>query len=137
MARLGPIVDEPVLRRVWDAAVSAPAHYGAPTWLHGDLHPANLLISAGAIVAVIDFGDLCAGDPACDLGAAWLSLRQGAMDRFWEAYGPVDPETVRRALGWAVLFGLMLLEIGLEGRPSYAEVGRAALDRIVGTGPGV
>jgi hypothetical protein len=34
-------------------------------------------------------------------------------------------------MGWAVLFSLMLLEIGLESRPTYADVGRATLERIV------
>lgn len=135
MAVLAPLVDERALRRIWAAAVAAPAHEPPPVWLHGDLHPANMLVAAGAVVAVIDFGDLCAGDPACDLGAVRLGLPEAAMARFWAAYGRVDPGTVVRSLGWAVLFGLMLLEIGLEGRPSYAEVGRAALDRLAGTGP--
>jgi aminoglycoside phosphotransferase (APT) family kinase protein len=35
--------------------------------LHGDLHPANVLTADGTICGVIDFGDLFAGDPACDL----------------------------------------------------------------------
>ena len=33
---------------------------------------ANLVTRGGTLAAVIDFGDLTAGDPATDLAAAWL-----------------------------------------------------------------
>lgn len=33
-----------------------------PVWLHGDLHTANLLVSEGALPAVIDFGDITSAD---------------------------------------------------------------------------
>ncbi len=91
----------------------------------------------GVVVAVIDFGDICAGDPACDLGAVWMSLTGSGVDRFWSAYGPADPDLVHRSYGWCVLFSLMLLEIGLEGRPTYADVGRSALERMAATVAGI
>jgi aminoglycoside phosphotransferase (APT) family kinase protein len=69
-------------RRVWDQAVAAAAFDGAPVWLHGDLHPANVLVSNGTLCGVIDFGDMCAGDPATDLSAAWLLLPAGAATPF-------------------------------------------------------
>jgi aminoglycoside phosphotransferase (APT) family kinase protein len=31
-------------REIWEKAVAAPAWGGAPTWLHGDLHPANVIV---------------------------------------------------------------------------------------------
>ena len=34
-----------------------------PVWLHGDRHPANLLVDRGRISGVIDFGDIAASDP--------------------------------------------------------------------------
>jgi hypothetical protein len=51
-------------RHVWAQAVAAPAWEDAPVWLHGDLHPANVIVSDGTLSGVIDFGELCAGDPA-------------------------------------------------------------------------
>jgi hypothetical protein len=30
---------------VWDAALAAPGYDGPPVWLHGDLHPANILVN--------------------------------------------------------------------------------------------
>src|SRR5438270_9364053 len=78
VGKLAAYVDAAVLSRIWTDAASAPAHAGPPRWVHGDLHPGNLLVRNGAVVAVIDFGDLCAGDPAVDVGAAWTSIPRGS-----------------------------------------------------------
>ncbi len=134
---IGSVVDSKaksmstVFGRVWDSARAACPWQGPPMWLHGDLHPANILVADGKVSAVIDFGDVCAGDPATDLGAAWMLLPERAMPRFDAAYGGLDSDLERRALGWAVLFALMLLEIGLDSRPSYEAVGRWTLARSV------
>jgi aminoglycoside phosphotransferase (APT) family kinase protein len=45
--------------------------------LHADLHPANLLTRDGNFCGVVDFGDMCAGDPACDLAAHRTDTRPG------------------------------------------------------------
>jgi aminoglycoside phosphotransferase (APT) family kinase protein len=63
--------------RVWDAALAAPGYDGPPVWLHGDLHPANILVNDGQVSGVIDFGDITAGDPAGDLSVAWMLLPPG------------------------------------------------------------
>ena len=81
---------------------------------------------------MLDFGDLCAGDPAVDAAGLWLLLPRTAHARFWETYGGADDVGLTaRARGWGVLLGLMLLEIGLRDRPSYAAVGRRALESVV------
>ncbi|GAA3289396.1 phosphotransferase [Arthrobacter citreus] len=50
------------VRELWEASVDLPPWPGPPLWLHGDLHPANLVGGAdGGLEAVIDFGDLTAG----------------------------------------------------------------------------
>lgn len=130
LSKLASHVDVLTLRRVWADAVASTLPGDPPSWIHGDLHPANTLVRNGTVVAVIDFGDLCAGDPAVDLGAACMSLDGDGVERLWLAYGRRDADLERRATGWCVLFALMLLEIGLEGRPTYADVGRTTLDRI-------
>lgn len=126
------------VRRIWDAAVAAPVWAGRPLWLHGDLHPANVVVTDGALSGVIDFGDICAGDPAVDLSAAWVLLPAGAADRFFAAYGEVDEATMQRSLGWATLKSLFLLAMGRngeEGLPGgkklWGPAGRAALDRVL------
>ncbi|GAA3001503.1 aminoglycoside phosphotransferase family protein [Actinokineospora diospyrosa] len=129
-------------RETWERAVAAPAWHGPPTWLHGDLHPANVVVRDGTLAGVIDFGDMCAGDPATDLSAAWILLPPGTADRFFDSYGDADEATIARARGWAVLRALHLISIGRNGRlglpggkPTWEPAGRAALDRAL-TEPG-
>lgn len=108
------------VRAIWEEAVAAPNWEGPPLWLHGDLHPANVLTDGGALRGVIDFGDLCTGDPAADLAAAWALLPEGGADLFRAAYRPaLDAATRRRARGWAVmraLVGILVGEAGVHGR---------------------
>ncbi|MFF4490714.1 aminoglycoside phosphotransferase family protein [Streptomyces sp. NPDC001544] len=131
-------VDVDGVRAVWEEAVAAPEWTAPPVWLHGDLHPANVVVAAGTLAGVIDFGDVCAGDPATDLAAAWLLLPAGAAWRFFATYAEADPATVGRARGWAVLRGLSLVDIGRAGeqglpggRPTWGPAGRAALQRVL------
>src|SRR4029077_19799795 len=66
----------------WEAAVYAPAWKGKDVWLHGDLHAANLLAQHGRLCAVIDFGCMGVGDPACDAMVAWTYLSAQTRDAF-------------------------------------------------------
>ncbi|MFF7975978.1 phosphotransferase [Streptomyces sp. NPDC007905] len=123
-------------RAVWEEAVAAPGRQGPRTWLHGDLHPAHVLVADGTFTGVIDFGDLCAGDPAIDLAAGWVLLPEGARPRFFRAYARIDAATIRRARGWAVRQSLVLMRIGRAGerglpggKPTWGPAGRAALGR--------
>lgn len=138
-AEMGLIPDPDAVRAVWEDAVGAPGWAGPPLWLHADLHPANVVTAHGTFSGVIDFGDLCAGDPAYDLAAAWLLLPDGAADRFFAAYEPTpDAATLRRARGWAAakaLVGVLIGEAGVRGRPggkpTWGPPGHAALARLV------
>lgn len=130
--------DAAAVRSVWADAVAAPAWEGPPVWVHGDLHPANVVVAAGTLAGVVDFGDLFAGDPAWDLAAAWVLLPAGTAARFFEAYAPADDATVRRARGLAALKALFLLLMGQNGdrglpggKAHWGPVGRAALDRVL------
>jgi aminoglycoside phosphotransferase (APT) family kinase protein len=125
-------IDIRATRRVWGRALVSSPWCGPSVWIHGDLHPANALVAEGQLTAVIDFGDMCAGDPATDVSAAWMLLPDSAIPPFAAAYGGLDVDLERRALGWAVLFGLMLLAIGLDSRPTYETVGRSTLARVSG-----
>ncbi|MEU4176220.1 aminoglycoside phosphotransferase family protein [Streptomyces sp. NPDC026589] len=133
------IADE--VRAVWDDAVAAPEWEGPPVWVHGDLHPANVVVSDGTLSGVIDFGDLFAGDPAWDLAAAWVVLPAGAASRFFDAYERADEAMIRRARGLAAMKSLVLLLMGRNGdqglpggKPTWGPAGRTALDRVLRTG---
>ncbi|GGX76481.1 aminoglycoside phosphotransferase family protein [Streptomyces fructofermentans] len=135
---LGLIDNPDAVRAVWADAVAAPDWAGPQLWLHGDLHPANILTADGTFSGVIDFGDLFAGDPACDLAAAWILLPDGAADRFHESYRPVpDKATLRRARGWAVLKALAGMHIGHSGvhglpggKSTWGPPGHASMRRL-------
>ncbi len=142
-----PALDIQGIQDIWAEAVSAPRWQGPPVWLHADLHPANVVVSGGTLSGVVDFGELCAGDPATDLAAAWSILPAGAAARFLDAYASasahvsVDEAMIRRARGWAVLRGASLVGIGQAwerglpgGKPTWGAAGRAALGRVLAFG---
>ncbi|WP_297536768.1 phosphotransferase [Amycolatopsis sp.] len=131
------VVDVHRAREVWHQAIAAPSWTGPAVWLHGDLHPANAVIADGTISGIVDFGELCAGDPAIDLAAAWKLLPQGASAEFLSAYGVTDEATVHRAQGWAVLTALGLVSVGQAwerglpgGQPTWGRAGRRILERV-------
>lgn len=89
------------VRDVWDAAVTTPVWDRAPVWVHGDLMPGNLIVTHGRLSAVIDFGCLGVGDPACDLIPAWYLFSGESRQTFRQATG-ADDATWARARGWVV-----------------------------------
>jgi aminoglycoside phosphotransferase (APT) family kinase protein len=120
----------PQIRQIWQAAVQAPLDQPL-TWLHGDLHSRNVLVEHGIITGIIDWGDITAGDPATDLAAIWMlfadpDARQAAL----AAYSGLSDATLRRARGWSVMFGVMLLDSGLVDNPHNAAIGAHTLQRV-------
>jgi aminoglycoside phosphotransferase (APT) family kinase protein len=139
----GLVSDPGAIREVWDDALAAPPWPGPALWLHADLHPANLLTADGNFCGVVDFGDMCAGDPACDLAACWILLPDEVIDRFHQSYWPAaDAATRRRARGWAVgkaLACLLIGDAGVHGRAggkaTWGPPAAAALQRLTATRP--
>lgn len=121
----------PRILSAWRMALQAPLDV-PPTWLHGDLHPRNVLVNSGEISGVIDWGDITAGDRATDLAAIWMLFgdRQAREDAL-AAYGGLSEATLQRTLGWAVLFGVMLLDSGLTDNPRNALIGERTLCRVI------
>lgn len=94
------------------------------------LHPLNVIVQQGRITGIIDWGDLTGGDPATDLAALWMLFDASARDAALAAYGGIDPDLEARAKGWAMLFGTVLLDTGLQDHPSHAAVGAQTLRRL-------
>lgn len=108
IAVLRDTVDSEKVTAAWEASVSTRPWDGPPVWVHGDLLPTNLLLADGRISAVIDFGLLGVGDPACDLMAAWTCLDSEARTRFRRLVS-AEASTWLRARGWALSFALIAL----------------------------
>jgi aminoglycoside phosphotransferase (APT) family kinase protein len=128
---IGAVIDRPAVETLWNASRDASPWVGTPQWIHGDPHTANLIFRDDILVGVIDFGDMCAGDPATDLAGNFLTLPFESIDDFFGAYGPVDDATLVRTLGWAVHFGLMFVLLGASDEPTYGPIGQRAIENAL------
>ncbi|MEU7556608.1 aminoglycoside phosphotransferase family protein [Streptomyces sp. NPDC044571] len=130
-------VDCDAVTAVWEDALRAPAWEGPPVWLHADLMPGNLLVDGvGRLTAVIDFGCMGIGDPACDLFPAWNLLPADARGIFRDELG-VDGATWARGRGRTLSQALIALPYHRGTNPAMArnarQVIRAVLEEHVET----
>lgn len=72
-----------------------------PVWVHGDIAIGNILLKNGKLSAVIDFGGMALGDPACDLVIAWTFFIGKSRSIFIQEMA-LDEDTWLRARGWAL-----------------------------------
>ena len=115
---------------VWDAALQARTWNDAPVWIHGDLQSGNLLAQHGRLRAVIDFGCLGVGDPACDLIVAWNLFSAESRNAFRGALN-VDEATWVRGRGWALSVGLIALPYYQTTNPELARISRYAVEEVL------
>jgi len=129
IAILGEKVDGRAALEAWRAAL-ATRWTDHPVWVHGDVSPGNLLARRGRLAAVIDFGNLAIGDPACDLAIAWSWLGDDAGRTFKSALD-LDEGTWLRARAWA-LWKALIVAAGLTRTNAieYADP-RSVIDRCV------
>ena len=130
---LGNMLDADAATAAWVAALHAPAWTGRALWLHGDLNAANLLARHGRLSAVIDFGCMGVGDPACDVMVAWTYLSVQTRDAFRTAL-PVDDATWARGRGWALSFGLIALPYYKTTNPVLAGIAQRAIEEALADG---
>jgi aminoglycoside phosphotransferase (APT) family kinase protein len=125
-AQLSDLIDAPSVVACWSELATTRPWTGPRLWLHGDLHPANLLVDDGRLSAVIDFGDITAGDPATDLAVAWMLLPAGVRTAFRAAAGDIDDDTWTRARGWALSLALAYMANSADN-PVFAHLGEQVL----------
>jgi aminoglycoside phosphotransferase (APT) family kinase protein len=130
IAALRGSLDDGAVTTAWEAALEAPEWHRPPVWIHGDLDLRNLLLERGRLSAVLDFGCLGVGDPACDVMVVWKVLSAQTRDLFRAALS-VDDATWARSRGWALYQSLSALAyytletnrvLFLEARHWLAEV---------------
>jgi aminoglycoside phosphotransferase (APT) family kinase protein len=100
---------------------------------HGDLHLRHLLVADdGTPTAVIDWDDLCVGDPAIDLILYWSYLPPAARPTFRAAYGRLGDEQLLRARVLSVvLCGALAVYGRHEGDRELEVEAVAGLDRTI------
>jgi aminoglycoside phosphotransferase (APT) family kinase protein len=130
------LVDRADVLELWERTLSAPPWSRPPLWIHGDLHPGNLLVSDGRLSAVLDFGDLAAGDPATDLSVIWMLLPPATRSAFCESargeFDAIDDHALVRARGWALALGLAYLANSRDDGP-MGRLGLATINAALST----
>jgi aminoglycoside phosphotransferase (APT) family kinase protein len=129
ITQLGNRIDGAAALRSWGESLAAPVWDGPPVWVHGDLLPGNLLVVDGRLSAVIDFGGLNVGDPACDLKPAWNVFTGDSRDRF-RAELDVDDATWLRGRGWA-LQAVMALSYYWDTNPGMIRQASHAVEQVL------
>lgn len=133
------------LLALWSRGLDAPTHLGPRLWVHGDPHPHNVIIygpnadgrgnPAHGLRAVIDFGDLTAGDPASDLAVCWLHFTAAGREKFRAAlagHALYSPGTWVRARAWAVNYAVLMAGLP-QGDPLH-DVGVHGIEQLLGEG---
>ncbi|MEV5888161.1 aminoglycoside phosphotransferase family protein [Nonomuraea fuscirosea] len=105
ITEVADVFDPTAMTDLWNAALNAPEWDRRPVWFHGDFHTGNLLTIDDRVSAVIDFGGLGIGDPACDLMIAFTLMSPTSRATF-RATLDVDDATWTRGRGWALTTGL-------------------------------
>ena len=127
---LARVIDSSAVMRAWESALAVPIWTGPPVWIHGDISPGNILLVGGRISAVIDFGVMGIGDPACDLIVAWNLLPASARDTF-RTESQVDDSTWKRGRGWALSIALIQLPYYFHTNPALAQNSRHVIGEVL------
>ena len=94
------VIDSRSALRLWEQALTSKWEK-PPVWIHGDFATGNILIEDNKLSAVIDFGGMGVGDPACDLVIAWTFLKGKSRGVFIREMD-LDSDTWARARAWAL-----------------------------------
>lgn len=132
IAALHGVLDRDAVTAQWEAALRAPVWTGPGVWLHGDLNEGNLLARHGRLSAVIDFGVMGVGDPACDLMVAWTLLTPETRPVFRAAL-PFDDATWTRGRGWALSWAVIVLPYYQHTNRELCHIAESTLREVLET----
>ncbi|RYX83663.1 aminoglycoside phosphotransferase family protein [bacterium] len=127
---LHDLIDSSAATAAWELALQTPTWQNPPVWIHGDFQSGNLLATEGKISAVIDFGGLGVGDPACDLIVAWNLLTPETRQTFRAALQS-DEATWARGRGWALSIALIQLPYYQHTNPFLASNARYTIEQVL------
>lgn len=128
-AALRSRIDADAATKLWERALASEWR-GSPKWVHGDIAAGNLLVNAGRLSAVIDFGQLALGDVACDLAIAWMHFEDRSREVFRESLS-LDSGTWARGRGWALWKALIVAAALVDASTSEKRQSMATIDQIL------
>ena len=114
---------------LWEKALNTKWEH-PPVWVHGDLSAGNILIKEQKLAAIIDFGCMGVGDPACDLGIAWTYLTKESRKTF-KSHILLDQDTWTRARGWVLWKSLITFASFNDKASSEALKQKSIIDEIL------
>ena len=126
------VIDTEAVLEIWSRALQAPAWNGKPVWIHGDLLKSNLLVNAGQLCAIIDFGGVGIGDPATDIVAAWAVFNQDGREVFRQALD-VNDDTWHRARGYALHQAVLIIPYYRETNPQFVTMAKRTVNELIAT----
>lgn len=130
-----PDSQQKAAQRIWRSAIQAPDYLGSARWLHGDPHPHNTIVAPAdghyRMEALVDFGDMCAGDPASDLGMLWMHFTEYHRELALLRHGVkhCSPAWLR-ARGWALRYAMLTAPLGPDD--PLGRIGQETLDELLG-----
>lgn len=130
LQELEGMIDVDKVTSLWEAALKIPSWSKPPVWIHSDLSPGNLLLKNGKLCAVIDFGMVGIGDPACDLIIAWNLLPATVREAFRQQLD-VDDATWQRGQAWALSNALIALPYYKDTNPVLANNARHVIKEVI------
>lgn len=119
-----------LLRTAVETAQQLPQFQGMAVWVHGDLHPLNLLVRRGKLTAIIDWGSMGLGDPGMDMMVAWTLFDPPARQHFRNRLTP-DPRAWGRGWALALAKSIMAIPYYRQSNPVFHRVMRQTLARVL------
>ncbi|MCS5712911.1 MAG: aminoglycoside phosphotransferase family protein [Candidatus Babeliales bacterium] len=122
-------IDVGLATEIWESAIET-SWQGMPVWIHGDVSVGNLLVKKGRLSAVIDFGQLGVGDPACDLAIAWTFFKGESREVFRKKL-QLDVNTWARGRAWTLWKGLIVAAGITDSNAAEAAEPLRIIDEII------
>lgn len=113
-----------ILFNIWQNSI-ATTYCNEAVWVHGDIAPGNILLKENRFYALIDFGILSIGDPACDFAMAWSYFDDKSRPLFLRH---LSTDLICRARGWALWKALITYD---DTNPDFAINAKRTIHEIL------
>jgi aminoglycoside phosphotransferase (APT) family kinase protein len=98
---------------------------------HGDLHFRQIIVGE-SLNGIIDWVDVCRGNPGIDLSLLWSFVPRDMFDDFLHEYGPVEEESLLVARVLALGLNAVLANYARDsGNAAVEREARAGIDRTL------